>query len=85
MTTRTAPSITDSTGRFIAEREERGLWNVRSVTKLYGEKYTTRAAAVAALAAMAARNPIETRGAMMLRIKRSIDAARILDGSKLAG
>ena len=48
---------------------------MRGATKFYGEQYTTRAAALAALAAMTARNPVETKGEMMLRIKRSIDAS----------
>ena len=84
MTTRTAILITDSTGRFVAERLDRGHWLVRGVAKMYGEQYTSRAAAIAALAAMAARTPI-SKGAMMLRISRDIAASRDAAGIKVAG
>ena len=84
MTTRTAILITDSTGRFVAERLDRGHWLVRGSTKIYGEQYTSRAAAIAALAAMAARTPI-SKGAMMLRISRDIAASRDAAGIKVAG
>jgi hypothetical protein len=85
MTTRTAILITDSTGRFVAERLDRGHWLVRGSTKIYGEQYTTRAAALAALAAMAARNPLESKGAKLLRISRGIAASRDAAGIKVAG
>ena len=83
MTTRTAILITDSTGRFVAERLNLGHWLVRGAAKMYGEQYTTRAAALAALAAMAARTPI-SKGAMMLRISRDIAASRAAANIKVA-
>lgn len=66
----------DTTGRFVAVRESRGYWTVRSVTKMYGETYTSKTAALAGLAAMSARNPVESVGAARLRVARSIAANR---------